>query len=90
LLELYLDKDNYINKLDEEFREINKELFVPAYRLFCRTAGFKFHFWDELPKGSYNPEISLEEEKLHDVSMTIFNKTKPGLFLFKNKVVDFL
>jgi hypothetical protein len=41
----------------EEYRELNNELIVPAYRRFCEELNLRFHFWDELPKDSYDPEI---------------------------------
>jgi len=74
---------------EKEYRELNNELVVPAYRRFCEELNLPFHFWDELPKDSFDPEISHDEFELHKKAMDLFNKLKPELVLFKDKVVRF-
>lgn len=74
---------------EEEYQDLNNELVVPAYRRFCEEFNLPFHFWDELPKDSFNPEISDIELDLHKEAMDLFNKLKPELLLFKDKIVRF-
>jgi hypothetical protein len=74
---------------EQEYRELNNELVVPAYRRFCEEFNLPFHFWDELPKDFFDPEISHAEFQLHKEAMNLFNKLKPELALFKDNVVRF-
>jgi hypothetical protein len=82
------DKDLF-TQAEEEYRELNNELVVPAYRRFCEELNLPFHFWDELPKDSFDPEISHGEFELHKEAMDLFNKLKPELVLFKDNIVRF-
>ena len=82
------DKDAF-SQAEEEYREINNELVVPAYRRFCHELDLPFHFWDELPKDSYDSEIACGESELHREAMNLFNSLKPELVLFKEKIVRF-
>jgi len=82
------DKDLF-TQAEEEYRELNNELVVPAYRRFCEELNLPFHFWDELPKDSFDPEISHGEFELHKEAMELFNKLKPELVLFKDNIVRF-
>jgi hypothetical protein len=43
---------DFFHESKEEYRELNNELFVPAYQRFCKELDIPFHFWDELPKES--------------------------------------
>lgn len=82
------DKDLF-TQAEEEYRQLNNELVVPAYRKFCEELNLPFHFWDELPKDSFDPEISRAEFQLHKEAMNLFNKLKPELVLFKDNIVKF-
>lgn len=72
-----------------EYRELKDELVDPAYRRFCEELNLPFHFWDELPKDSFDPEISCSEFMLHKEAMNLFNRLKPELVLFKDNIVRF-
>lgn len=82
------DQDLF-TQAEKEYLELNNELVVPAYRRFCEELNLPFHFWDELPKDSFDPEISLDEFLLHKEAMNLFNKLKPELVLFKDNIVRF-
>jgi hypothetical protein len=77
------------SQAEEEYREINNELVAPAYRRFCHELGLPFHFWDELPKESYDSEIAHGEFELHKEAMNLFNRLNPEVVLFKDKIVRF-
>jgi hypothetical protein len=82
------DKDEFL-QAEKEYREINNELVIPAYRRFCEELGLSFHFWDELPVDSFDPEIAQGESALQEGAMNLFNRLKPELVLFKDKIVKF-
>jgi|TARA_B100001971_G_C17923349_1_gene398949 hypothetical protein len=85
-----MQNNNYnIEQYEEERKILNNELVCPAYRKFCRDNGLNFHFWDELPKEDFNPEISQKELKLHEEAMNLFNRLKPEYDFFNGKVVHF-
>jgi len=77
--------DKWVN----ERTKLNNEIIVPAYRQFCKENSLAFHFWDELPKEQFNPEIALEELMLHHEAMNCFNNLKPKFVLFNNKIYTF-
>lgn len=83
------NENNIFQEAETEYRELNNELVVPAYRRFCEELHLPFHFWDELPKDAFDSEISLKEFELHNEAMDIFNRLKPDLASFKNSVVRF-
>ncbi|MCD6569546.1 MAG: hypothetical protein J7L53_02460 [Deltaproteobacteria bacterium] len=83
------EEKDILAESEKEYRELNNELVVPAYRRFCEELNLPFHFWDELPKDSFDPEISHGEFELHKEAMDLFNKLKPELVFFKNKIVRF-
>lgn len=72
-----------------QFKEVNNELVVPAYRQFCRDNDLNFHFWDELPKEAFDLKISGREFELHKEAMDLFNRLKPEHNLFRNQFVTF-
>lgn len=73
----------------EQFRDMNNELVVPAYRQFCRENDLRFHFWDELPKEAFDRKVSEREFELHKKGMALFNSLKPEHHLFRDHVVTF-
>ncbi|MEK7780471.1 MAG: hypothetical protein AAB370_03090 [Verrucomicrobiota bacterium] len=74
---------------EEEFKDLNNEVVVPAYRQFCRENGLEFHFWDELPPGCFNLKTANREFGMHKEAMELFNKLKPQFHVFRNYVVTF-
>jgi hypothetical protein len=78
-----------VTKIQAEHRQLNDELVVPAYRDFCTEVGLPFHFWDELPNDWFDPGVSLDEMPLHKEGMDLFNRLRPELIVFKDRVVRF-
>lgn len=72
-----------------EYRELNNELVVPAYRKFCRDHDLPFHFWDELAPDAHDPAINLKEFSLHHEAMNLFNRLKPDVVLYNGRVIRF-
>jgi len=82
------ERDIY-KQAEKEYQELNNELVIPSYRRFCKELNLQFHFWDELLKDSYNSEISLAEFPLHNEAMDLFNRLKPEVVIFKDKVIRY-
>jgi len=77
-------------EVQQEYRgRLNNEIVVPSYRRFCKEHGLGFHFWDELPEGEFDPEISEKERKPHEEAMNLFNALKPEFIIFGNSIVWF-
>lgn len=74
---------------EEEFRDLNNEVVVPAYRQFCRENGLDFHFWDELPEDQFNLKMAKGELELQREALSLFNQLKPPFHFFRNQIVSF-
>ena len=74
---------------EDEQTRLNNEIIVPAYRQFCRENNLAFHFRDELPNELFNPEVEMEEHKLHQEAMNCFNNLKQKYVLFNNKIYTY-
>lgn len=81
------DDPDLFEQAEAEYRELDKELVVPAYRRFCEEFELPFHFWDGLPKADFDAEIASNEMSLHKEAMDLFNRLKPELVFFKGNVV---
>jgi|GEM_PF-5683925 len=73
--------------MENQKKIINNSVVIPEYRNFCKDNGLPFHFWNELPKESFDPELAKNERELHKEAMDIFNLTKnPYSYLNKNLI----
>ncbi|MBC8555927.1 MAG: hypothetical protein H8D23_40460 [Candidatus Brocadiales bacterium] len=80
---------NFYKETEEEYNCLNNELAVPAFRKFCKENGLLFHFWDELSKDKFDPEVGDKELDLLQEALELFNRLKPELNYFKGKIVRF-
>lgn len=74
---------------EDQYKDLNNELVVPAYRQFCRANGLNFHFWDELPEKEFDLKTSRRELEFHKEAMDLFNRLKPEYHLFRDNVISF-